>query len=437
MRSSSMFSRSKNLTNRTNRSGGVLYWMQREKRLLDNWALLLAQKLAIETRSSLVVAFVYVGRYAEANLRQYSFMFEGLKETAGLLLKKNIPFLLVQSNPRRQIPKLIEKFNIGTLVTDFSPLKVYRQRTKSVAEKINIPFYQVDAHNIVPIWEAKLPDFLIDFPEIITHPFPRAHPIPSIKWNKVYDCLAIDRTVNPVKWITPGESAALKQLEQFGKQPIEEYIGYRNDPNRAVLTNLSPYLHFGQIAPQRVALTLQGHDKIENKGVLEQLIVRRELADNFCYYNHHYDDFLGFPEWAKKSLNQHRRDRREYVYDLEQFEYGGTHDDLWNAAQNEMVITGKMHTYMRMYWAKKILEWSPNPEIALQTAIDLNDKYELDGRDPNGYTGIAWSIGGLHDRAWFERPIFGKIRYMSYKGCQRKFDVRAYIQRINLLRITD
>ncbi len=161
--------------------------------------------------------------------------------------------------------------------------------------------------------------------------------------------------------------------------------------------------------------------------------MRRELADNFCFYNEHYDNFKGFPDWAKKTLNEHRHDRREYLYSLEQLETAQTHDDLWNAAQKEMMKTGKMHGYMRMYWAKKILEWTETPEEALKIAICLNDKYELDGRDPNGYVGVAWSIGGVHDRAWFPRPIFGKVRYMSYRGAQSKFDVKAYIKKVSSL----
>jgi deoxyribodipyrimidine photo-lyase len=171
----------------------------------------------------------------------------------------------------------------------------------------------------------------------------------------------------------------------------------------------------------------------EQEAFLEELIVRRELADNFCFYNEHYDNLTGFPEWAKKTLNEHRHDRREYIYSLGQFEKAQTHDDLWNAAQKEMVISGKMHGYLRMYWAKKILEWAETPEEALRIAIFLNDKYELDGRDPNGYVGIAWSIGGVHDRAWFQRPVFGKIRYMSYRGAQSKFDVKTYIDKVSSL----
>lgn len=159
------------------------------------------------------------------------------------------------------------------------------------------------------------------------------------------------------------------------------------------------------------------------------MIIRRELADNFCYFNKNYDSFDGFHSWAKESLNLHRKDKRDFVYNLEQFELAKTHDDLWNAAQIEMVNTGKMHGYMRMYWAKKILEWSKSPEEAMRIAIYLNDKYELDGRDPNGYAGIAWSIGGVHDRAWFERPVYGKVRYMNYNGCAKKFDVKKYIDK--------
>ena len=165
--------------------------------------------------------------------------------------------------------------------------------------------------------------------------------------------------------------------------------------------------------------------------MLEELIVRRELADNFTFYNTQYASFDGFPAWAKQSLNEHRKDKREYLYSLKQFEQAETHDPLWNAAQTQMINKGKMHGYMRMYWAKKILEWTPSPEEAMMIAIYLNDKYELDGRDPNGYAGIAWSIGGVHDRAWFDRPVYGKVRYMNYRGCESKFNVKEYIRQQN------
>ena len=203
-------------------------------------------------------------------------------------------------------------------------------------------------------------------------------------------------------------------------------IADRNNPNLDGQSNLSPYLHFGQIAASRVALEVIKSMK-DAGAFLEELIVRRELSDNFCYYNQNYDNLQGFPAWARSTLEEHSRDRREYLYTVEELERGSTHDDLWNAAQLEMVQRGKMHGYMRMYWAKKILEWTESPAEALRAAIYLNDRYELDGRDPNGYVGAAWSIGGVHDRAWKERAIYGKVRYMSYNGSKRKFDVPGYI----------
>ncbi len=195
---------------------------------------------------------------------------------------------------------------------------------------------------------------------------------------------------------------------------------------------MSPYLHFGQIAAQRVALEVMKADapQIEKDALLEELIVRKELSDNFCYYNKNYDSVEGFPAWSRKTLDEHRGDKREYLYSLKDFESGNTHDELWNASQIQMVNSGKMHGYMRMYWAKKILEWSESPESAMKTAIYLNDRYELDGRDPNGYAGIAWSIGGVHDRAWGARPVFGKVRFMSYNGCKSKFDIKKFIESI-------
>lgn len=212
------------------------------------------------------------------------------------------------------------------------------------------------------------------------------------------------------------------------KHRLEEYPLFRNDPTANAQSNLSPYLHFGQLAAQRVALQLQTHNapiKAE-EAFLEELLVRRELSDNYCFYSPHYDSCAGFPAWAQATLSAHRKDPREYRYSLDALELSHTHDTLWNAAQREMVLSGKMHGYLRMYWAKKILEWSASPEEALTSAIYLNDKYELDGRDPNGYTGIAWSIGGVHDRAWNERDVFGKIRYMSFRGMKAKFDISAY-----------
>ena len=423
----------------------VLYWMIRDKRVHDNWALLEAQKIAIEQKVPLLVCFQFIGSYKKANIRQYHFLFEGLKETEKELDKHQIGFTLLQGTAEVQIPKVIDQYVVGHLVTDFSPLKVYRNRLKKVLSKLSIPVTQVDAHNIVPVWHASdkkefaaytirpkikklLPTFLSEIPKIRKHPFYFKNITRKIDWSFV-NSLEIDYNIKTPDWILPGEKNAIGQLKKL-KRSLIGYNDGRNDPTKNHLSNLSPFFHYGHIAPQRVALeitksSLPGKDK---DAFLEEMIVRRELADNFCYYESNYDYFGGFHSWAQKTLNEHRNDEREYLYPEEQLEASETHDPLWNAAQNEMRVKGKMHGFMRMYWAKKILEWSPSPEVAQQTAIELNDKYQLDGRDPNGYTGIAWSIGGIHDRAWFERPIYGKVRYMNYNGCKRKFDVKKYIE---------
>eukprot|EP01098_Paradermamoeba_levis_P003367 TRINITY_DN1546_c0_g1_i4.p1 TRINITY_DN1546_c0_g1~~TRINITY_DN1546_c0_g1_i4.p1 ORF type:complete len:271 (-),score=59.93 TRINITY_DN1546_c0_g1_i4:6-818(-) len=244
--------------------------------------------------------------------------------------------------------------------------------------------------------------------------------------------LTIDRTVGVLNEWKGGEEEAMKRLKTFCDQRLKIYSDSRNDPTSKSLSDLSPYLHFGQIASQRAILEAQKLKKISASSVesfVEEIMVRKELADNFCFYNPNYDNLNGANDWAKKTLDDHRKDKREFVYTLKQFELGVTHDDLWNACQLQMVREGKMFGFLRMYWAKKILEWTPDPETALKVAIYLNDKYELDGRDPNGYVGCAWAIMGTHDQGWAERSVFGKIRYMNYQGCKRKFDVEKYVSR--------
>jgi deoxyribodipyrimidine photo-lyase len=274
-----------------------------------------------------------------------------------------------------------------------------------------------------------LPEYLDPFPRIKRHPGQWPGQADLTGWEDVVAELKVDRTVPEVDWIQPGERAARKALSRFVRRKLAHYDEDRNDPNTGGQSDLSPYLHFGQIAAQRVALAVKESEAPESQkeAFLEELIVRRELSDNYCYYNEGYDSFDSFPEWARATLEKHSKDRREYLYDIGTLERGKTHDELWNAAQREMVRRGKMHGYMRMYWAKKILEWTSGPGAALKSAMYLNDRFELDGRDPNGYTGVAWSIGGVHDRPWPERPVFGKIRYMSYGGCKSKFDIAQYI----------
>jgi deoxyribodipyrimidine photo-lyase len=427
--------------------GPVVYWMSRDQRVDDNWSLLFAQELALGRKVPLGVVFSLAPRFLDATLRQYGFMLNGLREVENRLAELNIPFFLLIGNPEQQLPAFLKKQRIGDLVTDFDPLRIKQHWKKEVAAHLKTSMYEVDSRNVVPCWEASgkkeyaaytlrkkihraLPEFLKAFPLVQKHPFPWPKKVKKTNWDEADRSLKIDRSVPEVDWLVPGEKAAASALHRFLTNKLSAYASKRNDPNEDGVSNLSPYLHFGQISAQRVALEVQKKkvNKESKDDFLEELIVRRELSDNFCFYNQDYDRFAGFPEWAQKTLNEHRGDKREYLYSLEQFENGKTHDDLWNAAQMEMVHRGKMHGYLRMYWAKKILEWTASPEEALEVAILLNDKYELDGRDANGYAGIAWSVGGVHDRAWNERPIFGKVRYMSYGGCKRKFKVKTYIE---------
>lgn len=428
-------------------NGPVIYWMSRDQRVHDNWALLFAQHFAIEKKRPLAVVFNLVPDFLEAAIRQYGFMFKGLKQVETELRKYNIPFFLLSGKPENEIPKFLKRINASILISDFDPLRIKRIWKREIAKKISIPFYEVDAHNIVPCLFVSnkveygaytirpkihkvLMEFLDEFPELTKM---KKSELSSdvIDWGKIENSLNINRDVKEVNWIKPGEKAANESLHNFLQNKFEKYNELRNDPTKDGQSNLSPYIHFGQISAQRIAIEVQkfNGNKESEKSFLEELIVRRELADNFCYFNPKYDSFDGFHDWAKTTLNLHRKDKRDFIYSLNQFENSETHDSLWNAAQNEMVTTGKMHGYMRMYWAKKILEWSKSPEDAMKITIYLNDKYELDGRDPNGYTGIAWSIGGVHDRAWFERPVYGKIRYMNRNGAKKKFDVNAYIKK--------
>ncbi len=428
------------------RTGPVVYWMQRDQRFQDNWALLFAQNLALRKDVPLIVLFNVVPKFLDATYRQYHFMLNGILEVKKHLEEYNIPLLVSFGEPAQQIARILKELDASCLVCDFNPLRIVRKWKEELLEKIDIPCYEVDAHNIVPAFfisnkqeygaytlrlkmKKYMKEFLEDFPRLIKMKSSGIRQ--DLDLNEITKKLEIDFSVQPVEWLKPGESHARQVLERFLNEKLEHYEALRNDPTVDGTSNLSPYLHFGQISAQRVALeVLKFRDKYPSsvEAFLEELIVRRELSDNFCLYNPNYDSFEAFPNWAKETLLRHEKDERRYIYSLEELENAKTHDELWNAAQRQMIKTGKMHGYMRMYWAKKILEWTENAKIALKYAIYLNDKYELDGRDPNGYAGIAWSIGGVHDRPWKERPIYGKIRYMSYEGCAKKFDVKKYVK---------
>jgi deoxyribodipyrimidine photo-lyase len=426
----------------------VLYWMQAAQRAEYNHALEYAIYRANQLKLPLVVVFGITDSYLEANLRHYTFMLEGLVDVQKELEKKGIKLVIRHQSPELAAIELSKKASI--VIVDAGHTGIQRKWRQYAADNIECSLEEVETNLIVPVTEVsdkenfsagtlrprinkRLPEYLV--------PVKHSKPIFSsldmkFKSFSIKDVeqalskLNIDRSVGPVNELKGGTTEAKKRLTDFIKNKLDDYADLRNDPCLDATSNMSPYLHFGQISPLYIALQVM-ESKAKGKEVyLEELIVRRELSYNFVYYNNTYDKFSCLPPWAKNTLNFHSRDKREYVYSLEEFEHAKTHNPYWNAAQKEMMITGKMHGYMRMYWGKKILEWTKNPKQGFKIALYLNNKYELDGRDPNGFAGVAWCFG-KHDRAWSERKVFGKIRYMNAAGLKRKFDTDKYIEKVN------
>lgn len=430
-------------------SGPVLYFMRRDQRVEHNWALLYAQEKALERKVPLLVLFNLEIIPERSNLRQYNFLFGGLSEVEQGLSALNIPFFLTVGKSGETVPEFIKEHGVSELVMDFNPLRYALKRRDSVLKHIVIHAVEIDARNIIPCWCAsdkeefaaytfrpkvhrKLTEFLTKFPAVKNHPYTHDKKPTKIVWEELLASLPIDKTIVSASKIIPGSKAAKQQLKQFIAHTIESYDVSRNDPTKNGVSGLSPYLHFGHISAQYVAYAISNDADIKKEAkesFLEELVVRRELADNYCFYNKNYDKVTGAHAWAQKTILEHKNDPREYVYTKDELEAGLTHDELWNAMQQQMVQEGKMHGWCRMYWAKKILEWTPDAQTAIDIALYLNDKYELDGMDPNGVTGVMWSICGVHDRAWNERPVFGKIRYMNYAGAKRKFDIKFYIEK--------
>ena len=425
--------------------------MQRAQRALDNPALEVAVQAANPLGKPCVVFFAPVPFYPHANLRHYHFLNQGIPAIANGLKKRGIGFVL-RRFPDHHLLKFCDEVRPALVVGDENPMREPEHWRAKVADQLRVPFWTVDADVIVPskllmkeqygaytarpVIRRLLPEFLQ----------PVENTRAKVEWQPprglkslptdvdITEGWKLDRSVPQVNDTVGGTDQALKRLKSFIRNELANYPVDRNKPERDGTSRLSAYLHFGHIGPHTVALAVQKADapKAAKEAYLEQLIVRRELAINFVRFNPDYDNFESGAEWAHKSLAEHAGDPRK-IYSERQLEDAQTHDPLWNASQMQMVKTGFMHNYMRMYWAKKILEWSKTPARAFQTAVYLNDKYELDGRDPNGYAGIAWAIVGKHDRPWFERPIFGKIRYMSFNSTSKKFDSKSYIRKIEEL----
>lgn len=398
--------------------GPVVYLMERDQRTRDHWALHFAQNLALQYQSPLAVLFRLKTDDRQSTLRHYDFMLQGLRTISEDLAKRNIAFFVLGGKGIAQITRFVTQNRIKALVTDFNPLRPYQRLRQQLGDNLQIPVFEVDAHNIVPCWiasakkefaaysfrpkiEKHLSTYCTPFPKNKKHPYPWPSPPPPIDWHQLLARCQVDRSVAPVDWLMPGERAAKACLRRFLQHRLAHYADRRNDPNQTAQSDLSPYLHFGHICAQTIALALQKVTRQRNAkdAFLEELVVRKELSDNYCYHTPHYDSFRGFHPWAQHTLNEHRHDPREYRYNLITLENAATHDTLWNAAQNEMRIRGKMHGFMRMCWAKKILEWSKHPETALKTAQILNDKYELDGYDPILPGPLAASMTELGPRA--------------------------------------
>ncbi len=425
--------------------GYIVYWMQASQRASWNHALEFAIHAGNERGKPVVALFMLYSDYPEANERHFTFMLQGLKETHDALRDRNIALVVRQGGPDG-VAGLAAGADM--VVTDRGYLRIQREWRRQAAEKMDCAFIQVESDSVVPVAlygkEAfsagvlrptilkALPYFLVP----VHHGEPKygsltldLDSIDISDTRALISGLNLDRSVQPPAGVMGGTSRAEWLFREFLAHKLDRYHEFRNHPELDFTSGMSPYLHFGQISPVFLAFHTAGTESPGKESFLDELVVRRELSHNFAYYNTNYDSIAGLPEWALLTLKEHRQDAKEFVYPLDILEKAQSHDPYWNAAQKEMVLTGKMHGYMRMYWGKKILEWSASAQEAYRNALALNNKYELDGRDPNGFAGVAWCFG-KHDRAWPERPVYGKVRSMTASGLERKLDIGAYVRKV-------
>ncbi|MGL4988942.1 MAG: deoxyribodipyrimidine photo-lyase [Cetobacterium sp.] len=421
----------------------ILYWMQESQRTKYNFGLKKAIEVSNDKKLPLYVVFNYIENYPEASKRHFDFMLQGLKDVKENLKKKGIKFIFLVGDAETNIIKICK--SAECIIWDKSYLKLQREQRKNILDKITVNVIEVESNVVVPVevvskkeeYSAKtLRDkykkikefFLVQFSDLeYLNSNLNIEEIEKMDLSKKY----IPKSKKKLDGgFLGGEIESEKILDYFLKENIREYSKKGPDNDRS--SKLSLYLHFGQISPLEILFKVQNSENFseEKESFLEELTIRRELAINFVYYNINYDKWEGITyKWAYETLKNHTADNREYLYSLEELENYKTHDSHWNACQKEMVKTGYMDGYMRMYWCKKILEWSEIPQKAYEITIYLNNKYFYDGRDPNSYAGVAWCFG-KHDRAWKEREIFGKVRYMNFAGLERKFDMEKYEEKI-------
>jgi deoxyribodipyrimidine photo-lyase len=428
----------------------VLYWMQCSQRAEQNHALEYAVQRANDLGQRLLVVFGLTDDYPEANLRHYAFMLEGLKDIQEALAKRGIKMVVRKGSPGEVA--IDTGRDASLIVTDRGYMRPQKRWREKVAREAGRLVTQVESDVVVPVelvsskqehaartLRPKIGEYLEDFLVELT-PTKIEKQSTSMQQagldlsdiDKVLDGIDLDRSVGTLSHLYKGgTSEAKKFFRRFSKRHFDGYVEHRNQPQTDDVSHMSKYLHFGHISPIWLALEARrSKTSKDNIGsFVEELVVRRELSMNFVFYNNDYDSFLNLPSWAKETLREHKNDEREYVYTRKQLENAETHDEYWNAAMREMVHTGYMHNYMRMYWGKKILEWSNTPEHAYRTTLYLNNKYFLDGRDPNSFANVAW-VFGQHDRGWTEREIFGKVRYMSAVGLERKTKPEQYVEKV-------
>jgi deoxyribodipyrimidine photo-lyase len=431
----------------------VVYWMQRAQRALDNPALDLAVEAANAMKLPVVVFFAPVPFYPNANLRHYRFLQQGIADTAARCEKRKVGFVL-RRHPDHSLVRFCDEVGAALVVGDENPLREPDAWREKATKKLRVPMWTVDADVIVPSkvllkaqYAARIirPRLKARFAHYLK---PCSNAKAKFEWKPpkglkrlppnfdiTEDWEGLDRSVAPVDSFCGGTSEGLRLLREFVTKKLSAYPEKHGAPEVDGTSRLSPYLHFGQLGPITVALAVMKANvpQAVKDDYLDQVITWRELSINFAHFNKLYDSIESAENWAHKTLGKHARDKRPVLYSRKQMECAETYDELWNAAQLQMLHAGWMHNYMRMYWAKKIVEWSESPQKAYQTAVYLNDKYFLDGRDPNGYAGVAWAIAGKFDRPWFERPIFGTIRYMSGKSAAKKFDAEKYIEQMYAL----
>lgn len=378
--------------NKPIKNGKIVYLCEREFRSKDNFALQFARQKSKELNLTLKMLIPDI--HYENKLKQ-KFINHQLKQIQE-------DFSIIQKSP----PEILNETEVAALIIDFNPIL-----KRDYLKKFDFKIYEIDGHNIIPA------RFVSDKQEY------NAATLRRKIYRNIYPFLT------EFENITDEKVEADFVLKDFIENKLPNYSELKNNPSANVLSGLSKYLNLGFISSQRVALEIikSNVDNINKEAFLEELIIRKELADNFCLYSINFKDFSGVPNWAKSSLDFHKSDLRTYLYSKEEFEQAGTHDLLWNACQTQLVKQGVIHGYLRMYWAKKILEWTFSAEEALEIAIYLNDKYAFDAPSADGYVGILWAIGALHDRAFMDYPITGKVRRMTYESLRRKVDLEKYI----------